>query len=364
MTPAWIASSGSSTGGSKPDAVITNFLNPWILGRSVLGACTVLLCCLGLAVAWKILSRWRPDSTAEAQIALERRAELVAAIVQVALGLSILGLVLLVVVAERLTGGIRGAMCAYGVFSSTSNGFVALVSSGLASAACAQWLVLHRLDLSFEAPVLTPRKFLALFYVAPIVLLDFGTTLAFFAELDFSVVASCCSVSLDGEVTGGRHELDRFAREAAAVAAVVMALVTAASAELVRRRPGGRTAYAASALAVVATLAMVTAVLWYVAPHAYGTPHHLCPFCLLKADVGGIGWAIFSVLFVGLSAGAGLGTVQWHASVPHASGPVAQLQRRLARWTAIAFVVALVLAAMPVVRFLILSGGASVYGDL
>ena len=62
-----------------------NLLRPWVLARLFSGAATVALCLIGAIVAARVLRYWRVGATSEGQLALERRAELVAAVVQVAL---------------------------------------------------------------------------------------------------------------------------------------------------------------------------------------------------------------------------------------------------------------------------------------
>ncbi len=345
-------------------ALLDNLLNPWLLARVANGLTGVGLCCLGLVVAAKVVVRWRPGASSEAQLSLERQAELAAAVVQAALVLSLLGLVLTVLAAERLTGAIRGAMCAYGVLASTDTGFASLLVSALAAAACVLWTVLHRFDLRLGRPALTRRKFVALFLVVPLVFLDLGATLAFVSELDFSVIASCCSVWLDGEVSGPVGGVGVSSRNVAALLALAAAAAAVAGALAARRRPGAVTAYAAALLSVLAAVAAVPAILWYVAPHAYATPHHLCPFCLLKAHVAGIGWPLFAALFAAVTLGMALGVVELNRSASGEPEQAAALERTLGLWTAVAWLATVSVALLPVARYLAASGGVSVLGEV
>lgn len=91
---------------------------------------------LGLRIAWRWRPGPRPGQSDEAQLTLERQAELVAAVMQVVLGVGIVGLALSVFVADHLVGGIRGAMCAFGVLASTGSGLAGLAVSALAAVAC------------------------------------------------------------------------------------------------------------------------------------------------------------------------------------------------------------------------------------
>ncbi|MBJ73930.1 MAG: hypothetical protein CMN31_21825 [Sandaracinus sp.] len=338
------------------------FSRPWILARLATGLVAVVLCAVAVSVAFRVLRHWRIGATSEGQLALERRAELAATLVQLGLILALTGLTLTVLAADRSAQSIRGAMCAWGVFDSTGVGFWPLATGAAASLACALWLVLHRLDLRLATPVLTRRKFLALFAVAPLVWLDFGVSAAFLAQLDFEVVASCCSVSLDGGAAGrwgaeGGHGAAVFGL------ALVLALTAAAALWATRRsarrgRVPRASAYAAAGLSVAAAGAMAPAVLLYVAPHAYELPHHLCPFCLLHADVGGVGWPLFTALFAATALGAGAGVVAALRKAAGDDAAVAALAARLGRWGAWAWTAAALIAMAPVVRYWIVSGGA------
>ena len=343
--------------------MITNLLRPWILARLLSGAAVAILVAFALVVAWRVLRAWRVGATSDGQLALERRAELVAAVVQVALVVAVADLALTVLSADRLTHSIRGAMCAWGVFDASRYGFAALATSALVAAGCALWVVLHRLDLSLERPALTRRKFLALFALAPLVFVDLALTALFVLDLDMTVVASCCSVGLDDALgasagtASGPHELAASLGLGAAVLAILAAL-------LAWRWPGTARSIATALASVVALGAAIPAILLFVAPHAYETPSHLCPFCLLHGDVLGIGWPLFGALFAAAICGAGVGLV---ASQRRASGEpaaLARMERRLAGSAALLWALALALGIAPVVRYAWLTGGASLFGGV
>jgi hypothetical protein len=341
---------------------VTALVHPFLLARLVSGVAASILLLAAVRTAVRVLRRWRVGSLAEGQITLARRAELVAALVQTALGIAILGLALTVLAADRLSGSIRGAMCAYGVLASTPTGFAALATSAAAALACVLWLVLHRLDLRLREPVLTRRKFVALLGVAPLVWLDLWTTARFAADLDLGVVSSCCSVSLDDAdvVLGAARSGTSHVLWSAA--GVLGALAALGAALFVRRHPGGASALPAALLSAAAAVAAVPATLFVVAPYAYETPSHLCPFCLLRADVWGLGWPLFVSLFAGTALGLGIGVAELQRRASGEPREVSGLQARLATWTAGAWAAFLVFAAAPVVRFVILTGDAALLG--
>jgi len=112
----------------------------------------------------------------------------------------------------------------------------------------------------------------------------------------------------------------------------------------------------------VAPLAAVPAIVVVVAPYAYETPNHLCPFCLLHADVWGLGWPLFAALGAGWVLGAGIGVVQAHRRRSGEPEQAEALSRRLATAAAICWLTVLVVGAAPIVRWTLVTGGASLFG--
>ncbi len=342
----------------------TNFLNLWILARVTQAGVATLLCVAGAVLGLRIVSRWRPRLSSEQQLVLERRAELVASVMQVALLLEVLGLGLAALVADRLVGGIRGAMCAFGVLSSVPTGFHGLLASILAAGACALWVILHRFDLRLETPVLTRRKFVCLIPVGALAMGDLALVLAFACQLDFEVIASCCSVWVDAAVVQARAAKLLLPPVWAGGLGVAAAAIAALASTAAARWPGRATAWAAGSASALAPIAMLPAVLGVVAPHALGAPTHLCPFCLLHVQGGGIGWPLFSAMFLGCVFGMGLGVVEANRAAANDTAAVRAMQRTLGRWSAFSWLCALACGAFPVVRYLLESGGVSVYGNL
>ncbi|MEZ4339794.1 MAG: hypothetical protein R3B82_24500 [Sandaracinaceae bacterium] len=339
--------------------MLTNLLRPWIVARLLSGTAAVILCTVGVVVAIRVLRYWRVGATSEGQLALERRAELVAAVVQVALAVSIANVASTVLSADRLTHSIRGAMCAWGVFDASPWGFAALGTSIAAAAGCAFWVVLHRLDLRHARPTLTRRKFYALFLILPLLAADLVATTEWVLDLDMQVVASCCSIGLDdalattGGAESGPRALSAWLALGAAGLAALLAFAT-------WRRPGRLVALVAGFVSAIASVLALPAILGYVAPHAYESPHHLCPFCLLHADVGGIGWPLFGALFAAGVFGVAIGLVETQRRAGEAEH-VDGFERRLGGWASALWTVTILIAAAPVVRWAVISGGASLF---
>lgn len=344
--------------------MLTNFLNLWLLARVLESTVAALLVVLGAAVGLRIAWRWQAGQSDEMQLALERRAELVAAVIQAALLAEIFGLALSVFVADHLVGGIRGAMCAFGVLASTRSGFAGLLLSALAGLACGWWTVLHRLDLRLPAPVLTRRKMLLLVALVPLVLADLVLTVRFVRELDFSVVASCCSVWLDDTAVQTQAARWVVSPNLAGGLGLATAILAVVSTRMAWRKPGRATALAAAGFSVVAALAALPAILGVVSPYALAAPGHLCPFCLFHAQGNWLGWPLFGGLFAAVVTGSGLAVVEL-ACPPDCRLELARpLQRTLARGAAVAWLVVLISGLSPVAWYWIRTGGVSVFGEV
>src|SRR5690606_6783595 len=80
---------------------------------------------------------------------------------------------------------------------STPGGFLAVGVSLTATVAFGVYAVAHRLDRRLPTLALTRPKFGLLLLIAPLALLDLVATARYLLSLDFSVVASCCSSTLD-----------------------------------------------------------------------------------------------------------------------------------------------------------------------
>src|SRR3982751_5751833 len=102
--------------GLKSFSDAMNFLEPWILLRLVGGLVACLLFARGAMTAQKVLRHFDVKRATEGQLALEKQIELGATFVRIAAVVQVLALALTVLGADRMSRGVRGAMCAYGVF--------------------------------------------------------------------------------------------------------------------------------------------------------------------------------------------------------------------------------------------------------
>ena len=340
---------------------MSNLLEPWVLLRVVAGLCALALFARAAAVGVRVLRHYDLRRASEGQLALERQLELAATLARAAAVVQVGTLLLSCLAADRLSHGIRGAMCAYGVFAADRFGFASLlVTFGVALVAgvVAQLFAfdarLPRLELARPLSVLV-------LVMAPLAAVDFGLSARFSTDLDLSVTASCCSVQLDsaaagniGYASGPRVLVTAIA--CAAIAASVLAALFAA------RRPLRRGAVAFAGLLALTTLpfALAAAVL-EVAPHAFERPEHVCPFCLLRGDVYGIGYPLFGAVFLAAVWGVGAAASSALGARASADDAVRSFVRGRLLREAAAWAVAFVVGAAPVVRWALVARGASLF---
>lgn len=346
--------------------MIENLFRPWLLARVLVGVSASVLAVVAMLVAARALGRDERRVASSERLALDKRIELVSTLFSLAAAFTWLDLLLAVSGADRLAGSLRGAMCAYGVLASSPWGFRALALAILAALAASSWRALHAVDLTQREGVLTRAKLVGAFFVGPLVVSSFAASTRFALDLDFRVVASCCSTGFGPRAAsvlgreGGAEPGAMLLLVALGLLAAVLALV---SVRVTRERVAVALAGLASVSAIGAGLAAVPAIIGYVAPHAYETPVHQCPFCLLRVEEsGGIGWPLYAALGLALGASVALGTSALASRRVPEPALAVPLRHRFARTAATAWILALGVAVYPIARFAWVTGGASLFG--
>jgi hypothetical protein len=313
--------------------------------------------------SWRILRHFDVARSTEGQLALERQAELSSTLVRVATVVQVALLALSMLAGDRLSAAIRGAMCGYGVFHATPWGFRSLCVTAATAIAAGVVSELYALDARARTFDLARPLAVATLVLAPIAAIDFGLAAAFALDLDLSVVASCCSVQLDAIAAGvaGPGGLGTSARVVATGGAALAIVLSIGLAGLASRRPGSALIVAAGAASLVSFPLAVAATVLEVAPFAFELPQHVCPFCLLRSNVLGIGYPLFGAILLAVvwGLGAALGALLSRTESSR-SALILFAQNRLRR-EAVAWIVVVVLGALPVAHYALVSGGGSLF---
>jgi hypothetical protein len=282
-------------------------LHPAIL--ALLGVSAVVSALLGLAgvFAVQILRHWDFRSGAERQLILERRTYLIATLVAFALLAGGVTLLLFVYTAESLADQFVGAMCATGVLNVNPWGWPTLYLKIVLFFAASAWLALHRLDRQGRDYPLVRPKYGLLLALIPLAWAETLSQWQFFLGLDPDVITSCCGALF---TPAGRGVAAQFTGVAPGIALTLLyglALATCAAGLWAARRGRGGVLFAGLALAHL--LAALVAIVSVVALYVYEHPHHHCPFCLLKAGHGYVGYWLYLPLFAATAWGLGAGVI-------------------------------------------------------
>jgi len=338
-------------------------LEPWVVLRVIAGLVATALLVRASFTALTVLRKFDVMRATEGQLALERRVELAATFVRVGAVAQVVALLLSALAADKLSRGIRGAMCAYGTFSSSPWGFRALFVSVLAALAAGTLAQLFAFDARVRSMDLARPLAWATIAVAPLALADLALQVVFLSDLDLSVVASCCSVQLDA-VASARASTIFGTTSGPRALFVILASIAGAScialAILCARRPRRALAVITGAIACVALPLGMAAVILQVAPYAFEVPQHHCPFCLLRGDVAYVGYPLFGAMLLGAIwlFGAACSAMLVRASVKDTWAGFASSRFKRG---AIAWAICAAMCVVPIARWAIVSNGASLF---
>ncbi len=339
---------------------MTNLLEPWVLLRLSAGLVAFALFTRGAMTAQKVLRHFDVRRATEGQLALEKQLELAATFARIAAVVQVLALALSALAADRMSRGVRGAMCAYGVFSAHEWGFRSLAATTGVALVAGIVTQLYAFDARVRSLDLARPLAMATCLMAPLSLLDLAAASKFLLGLDLSVVASCCSVQLDPvTATGEAHATGP--RVLLTAIAVIGTMLSIGAALLAARAPSRPRVLAAGLISLLTLPAAVAASILEVAPHAFEVPTHVCPFCLLKPDVFALGYPLYAALFLATAWAGGAAVSAILSREAAAKAALGAFASRRLRLGAIAWGCALVLGALPVVRFAIVAGGASLF---
>lgn len=320
-------------------------LSPMVLGLVAAEALVAWYAVYAAITGTAILIRWEPGSPKEDQLKRERRTALVSSILGHLMFLEILLLGVFVAIADELHSLLTGAMCAAGTLNASGLGYPALLVMLAGSVLSGLWLVLNRLDARAPDFPLIRVKYgvlplLALVFVAQAVLV-----IRFLAELDPEFSTSCCASVFDSDRGG-------FGSEVAHLSAGLIQplfwgglVVTVLSGVLSPTRRGLRWLFTGlSALMLPVALA---GVIGFISLAYYQLPTHHCPFCLLHAEYGRVGYLLYTSLLVATTAGMATGMVSWCGRSNSLQPRIPAVLRSLRRWSLAGYATFVGAAAWP-----------------
>jgi hypothetical protein len=275
-----------------------------LMGVSVSNAALMLL---AGSFAVQIIRHWDSSSGSERQLILERRTYLIATLVSYALTAEILSLLLFIYTAEQLSDQFVGAMCATGVLNVNAFGFPALLLKIAIFFLGAAWLLLNRVDnRGYDYP-LVRIKYRLLLAIIPVAWAESIVQLLYFLGLKPDIITSCCGTLFSADAEGIAAELAGFKPLPTLVLFYALAIAILVSGwRFLRKRRGG------ILLASVSLLGFgigIVAIISFLSLYVYESPHHHCPFCLLKAGYDYVGYWLYIPLFTATACGLGVGVI-------------------------------------------------------
>lgn len=306
-------------------------MTPALLALQVIALCVTGMVLLAGGFAGQILRHWDLNSGSERQIRLERQTYLVSTLLGFALGAELLSLVLFVQTAENLSSQFVGAMCATGVLNVNRFGFPTLLLKIALFFLAALWLLLNRVDQQGYDYPLVRLKYGLLLAMAPLSLAEAAVQTAFLRGLNPDVITSCCGALFSPQATGAGADLAGWPPGAALAWLYATGGLTLIVGLILWRwqRAGWLFAAASFASFAVALAAIISSISLYV----YESPHHHCPFCLLQAGHGYVGYLLYAPLFLATAAGLGAGIL---ASLRRVPSLQTVLPGEIRRWAGLA----------------------------
>jgi len=282
-------------------------ISPAVLALNGGALLVSLLMLMAAGYAAQVLRHWDIKSGSERQLALERRTYLIATLVTWSIAAELVALLLFVHTAESMSSQFVGAMCATGVLNAHALGWPVLGLKIAVFFLGAVWLLLNRLDNQSPDYPLIRIKYALLLALLPLVIAHALAQLGFFLGLNPDLITSCCGSLFTAEGEGVAAEIAGLdpMLSLALMYGSGLALLAAGMRYPWEGRCGIIYGLAGMAAFTLAQVAIVSAVALYVYEH----PHHHCPFCLLKAGHGFIGYALYLPLFAGAALALGAGVI-------------------------------------------------------
>jgi hypothetical protein len=339
-----------------------NLAQPWILARLSIAAAALALALISSIAAAKILAIPADSAPDERALRAERDSELAGAGLTLALLIELIGALATVLVAHRLSGSVRGAMCAYGVIASSPLGARAVLASVVAASLASIWLGIRAVDVRLARGSLSRTLAKGALVVTAAIAIDAASVGAFLLSIDLRQHASCCSTGA-AERTSWDPGAHALGSESIGLVATVLASLSLLAIVAVRRRPSLERASLASASSAIAVGVGVAAARDVVAPFAFESPAHRCAYCLLRvseATVAGptllIALALAAVI-AGFTAGAA-----WVGRRSAARASSLDAIVSVTRWWIAAWSLALIAAWAPVIQYRLQSGTFALFG--
>lgn len=295
----------------------------------------------------QILRRWDIRSGSELQLVLERKTYLISTLLTYIFGFQLISFFLYIFTADRLHPLFVGAMCAAGTLKVNGYGYPALLLKISLFILAGLWLILNRTDnRAYDYPLIK-KKYLFLLALTPLILAEMLFQFGYFLQLKPNIITSCCGSLFSTGESSFTSEIASLPSRPMKIAFYgTMGATLASGAYLYRKGQGG---YVFSALSGLTFLISIASIISFISLYFYELPTHHCPFCLLQAEYGYIGYPLYASLFGGAVSGMGVGVLMPFRDRKSLAEIIPAMQKGLALVSLILFLIFTGLATYPMV---------------
>lgn len=267
-------------------------LTPEIIAILVLDVIFLFFALIAFVLSVRIYRKWDMNATSSLQYALETQSYLVSVIIKYIFVLKLPLFLFYIYTCDKLSTIITGAMCAAGVVNSVSFGLYLLLFKLLNLYLFGFWLILNHEDQHEKNQPYVRLKFLffslAFFaFIAEIIL-----ELSFFASLNISKIVSCCGTLFSATSTSYLSILF-------AINPLVLVGIFYGTYGLIVLGYSLNNRHVFIFANFLYLVFGITSLIVFFSTYIYELPTHNCPFCLLQMDYYGVGYVIYSLLFLG-----------------------------------------------------------------
>jgi hypothetical protein len=290
-------------------------------------ALTALMILYAAYHGFLILRHWDLSNGSELQLRLERRTYLISTIVGLALVFQLASLFLYVYTVDSLCTLFTGAMCAAGTLNVNSYGYPALALKIANFLLAGVWLIVNFADNKAPDYPLIRAKYRILLALAPLIAVEAGLLYAYFLGLEPDIITSCCGSLFSRDKAGLASDL--AAMPAAPMMAAFYAAIALTFVSGIFYSWTGKGGYVFSAISAATSVIVLSSVFSFLSLYIYELPTHHCPFCILQAEYGRIGYPLYGALLCAAVSGLGVGALMPFRNIASLKHVVPALQRRL-----------------------------------
>jgi len=302
--------------------------HPGILALLLGSALIASMLCYCAYEGMRIIRNWNIRSGSELQLELERRTYLISMVMSYALGFELLSLFLFIYTADSMSSLFVGAMCAAGSLKVNGFGYPALILKIAGFLLSGMWLIVNFTDNQASDYPLIKTKYGLLIVITPFLVAEALVQGTYLLSLKPDVITSCCGTIFNTDantVLSGLIGLPRALSQTVFYSSTAITLLLGLVFYL-----KGKWAFAFSLSTLISFPLSIIALISFISVYFYELPTHHCPFCVLHAEYGYVGYLLYLTLLAGVVSGLGFGAITPFRNVKSLAEVLPRIQRRLA----------------------------------